>query len=74
MTKKGDDKNITKEVVVAKNLVAPIEKDQKVGEMIIFKDGNEIKRYPLVSDSTVSKSSFIVNFKKSLRYWFGSGK
>ncbi|MGB7606607.1 MAG: D-alanyl-D-alanine carboxypeptidase family protein [Lutisporaceae bacterium] len=74
LTKKGDDKNIKKEVVVAKNLVAPIEKDQKVGEMIIFKDGNEIKRYPLVSDSTVNKSSFIVNFKKSLRYWFGSGK
>ncbi len=74
LTKKGDDKNIKKEVIVAKNLTAPIKKDQKIGEMIIYKDDSEIKRYPLVSDSTVNKSSFIVNFKKSLRYWFGSGK
>lgn len=74
LTKKGEDKNINKEIVIAKNLVAPIEKDQKVGEMIIYKDGKEIKRYPLVSDSTVNKSSFIVNLRKSLQYWFGSGK
>lgn len=74
LTKKGDDKNITKEIVIDEKLVAPIEKNQQVGEMVIFKDGKEVKRYPLVSDTAVGKSSFIVNLRKSLEYWFGTGK
>lgn len=74
LTKKGDDKNITKEIALNQNLVAPINKDQVVGEMIVYKDGKEIKRYPLVSDTTVNKSSFIVNLRKSLQYWLGTGK
>lgn len=74
LTKKGDDKNITKEISINPNLLAPIKKDQVVGEMIVYKDNKEIKRYPLVSDTTVNRSSFIVNLKKSLQYWFGSEK
>lgn len=74
LNKKGDDKNITKEIVLKENLVAPIQKDQVIGEMVVYKDGNEIKRFPLVSETTVNKSSFVVNLRKSFQYWFGSGK
>jgi D-alanyl-D-alanine carboxypeptidase (penicillin-binding protein 5/6) len=74
LIKKGEDKSITKEIKLPEILVAPIEKDQQIGEMLIFKDNKEIAKFPLVSSSDVNKSSFIVNLRKSLEYWFGTNK
>lgn len=74
LIKKGEDKAIKKEIILPEMLVAPIKKDQKIGEMIVYQDGNEVGRYALVSNCDVEKSSFIINLKKSLQYWFGTGK
>jgi D-alanyl-D-alanine carboxypeptidase (penicillin-binding protein 5/6) len=74
LIKKGEDKNIKKEIKLPEALTAPIKKDQQVGEMILYKDDKEIAKFPLVSSSDVDKSSFIVNLRKSLEYWFGASK
>lgn len=74
LIKKGEDKGITKEIKLPDVLVAPIKKDQQLGEIIIYKDKQEIAKFPLVSSSEVQKSSFIVNLRKSLEYWFGASK
>jgi serine-type D-Ala-D-Ala carboxypeptidase (penicillin-binding protein 5/6) len=74
LIKKGEDKSITKEIKLPEILIAPIAKDQQIGEMLIFKDGKEIAKFPLVSSSDINKSSFIVNLRKSLEYWFGTNK
>ena len=74
LLKKGEDKGITKEIKLQEGLKAPIAKDQPIGEMIVYRDSNEIGKYTLVSDSEVNKSSFMVNLRKSLDYWFGTRK
>jgi len=74
LIKKGDDKNIKKEIKIPENLAAPIKKDQQLGEMIVYKDDKEIAKFPLVSSCDVNKSSFMVNLRKSFEYWFGAGK
>lgn len=74
LIKKGEDKNIRKEIKLPEILVAPIEKNQQIGEMLIYKDDKEIAKFPLVSSIDVNKSSFIVNLRKSLEYWFGTNK
>ena len=72
LIKKGEDKSIRKEIKLPEVLVAPITKDQQLGEMLIYKNDKEIAKFPLVSSSDVNKSSFIVNLRKSLEYWFSS--
>lgn len=74
LIKKGEDKSIRKEIKLPETLVAPINKDQQIGEMLIYKNDKEIGKFPLVSGSDVNKSSFIVNLRKSLEYWFGTSK
>ncbi|MDF2840264.1 MAG: D-alanyl-D-alanine carboxypeptidase [Clostridia bacterium] len=72
LIKKGEDKSITKEIKLPSMLVAPIKKDQQLGEMILLKDGKEIAKFALVSSCDVNKSSFFINLRKSFEYWFGA--
>lgn len=74
LIKKGEDKSIRKEIKLPESLVAPIQKDQQIGEMLIYKDDKEIAKFPLISSCDVNKSSFIVNLRKSLEYWFSNNK
>ena len=68
---KGEDKNVTKTVNLPASLVAPIEKGQKIGELVLVKDNQEVGRYPLVSDRKVERASFFNNLKKAVQYWIG---
>lgn len=74
LIKKGEDKSIRKEIKLPETLVSPIVKNQQIGEMLIYKNDKEIAKFPLVSSCDVGKSSFIVNLRKSLEYWFGTSK
>jgi D-alanyl-D-alanine carboxypeptidase (penicillin-binding protein 5/6) len=74
LIKKGEEKNIRKEIILQPTVTAPIAKGQKLGEMVVYKDNAELARYPLVSNTEVNKSSFLINLRKSLEYWFGTGK
>lgn len=74
LIKKGEDKNIKREILLPDTIVAPVKKGQQLGDMVLLKDDKEVARFALVSDSDIEKSSFIVNLRKSLQYWFGTGK
>jgi D-alanyl-D-alanine carboxypeptidase (penicillin-binding protein 5/6) len=74
LIKKGEEKSVRNEISLPEMVVAPIKKDQQIGEMILYKDDKELAKFPLVSSSDVEKSSFIVNLRKSLEYWFGTSK
>lgn len=43
------------EFVLPQNVSAPVEKDQKLGEMIVRSDGQEMARVPLLAQSAVAK-------------------
>ena len=53
------------------HLTAPICKDEKVGEVVIFKNGIEIDRVPLLSANTVKKADFLDWIKKIANEWNG---
>jgi serine-type D-Ala-D-Ala carboxypeptidase (penicillin-binding protein 5/6) len=71
---KGEEKSIKKTIQLPEVLNAPLVKGDKIGELVISMNDAEVGRYNLVSDTDVSKSSFINNLRNSFKYWFGSSK
>ena len=64
------DKNkVEKDVVLYKNLSAPIKKGKKVGEVIITVDGEEKGRVDLVAKYPVDSVSVIYNIGKLIKKW-----
>ena len=53
------------------HITAPICKDERVGEIIIFKNGIEIDKVPLLSADTVKKADFLDWIKKIANEWNG---
>jgi len=71
---RGQKDQITNTVKLQKEIVAPVEKGQKVGEIVYFVDGSEIGKADLVADETVEKASFIRLFFRMIKEWFSMGK
>ena len=68
--KKGENASILTEVHTEK-LRAPIEKDEKVGELIIFRDGIETDRVALLASEGVAKATLWDRMKDIARDWNG---
>lgn len=54
---KGETEGITKKVILPKYIFAPVQKGQKIGEMIVYRKGEEALRVNLISDRTVEKGT-----------------
>lgn len=55
LLKKGQEKNVTQEITVEENIVAPIEKGQKLGEATYSLDGQIIGKVNIVAKEEVKK-------------------
>lgn len=69
LIRKGEDENVKKKVILPQRLIAPIKKGQKLGEIVVYKNGLEISRLPLVSDRTILKAGVIDYYMRILRDW-----
>ena len=69
-SKRGEKPNVTLEKRL-QNLKAPINKDDIVGELIVFKDGVEIDRVHLLAAEEVKAATFLDRLKKIARNWNG---
>jgi D-alanyl-D-alanine carboxypeptidase (penicillin-binding protein 5/6) len=58
LVKKGEQDGITTGLALNPKVKAPLEKGQKLGDVIIFENGKEIEKYPLVAEEKVEKASF----------------
>ena len=67
-SKKGEKVNYSTEISL-KQLSAPIRKGAEVGEMIVFKDGMEIERIPLLATEDIKKASFFDRLKEIAGSW-----
>ena len=67
-SKKGEKGNYTTQISFGK-LSAPIKKGERVGELIVFKDGMEIERIPLIASEDIKKASFFDRLKEIARAW-----
>ena len=70
ITRKGEKKEIKKEINLIDNVKAPINKETKLGEVIYYYEDEEIGRTNLVSKETIEKASLSDIFKKLIVKWF----
>ena len=66
LVKKGEEKTVEKEIVLVKVLKAPLQKSQKIGEIIITKDGQELGRVDIITEKAILSASFLDIFGRIL--------
>lgn len=69
LIRKGEDESIKKKIILPQKIIAPIRKGEKIGEIVVYKNGIEISRLPLVSDRSVKKAGVIDYYMRILGDW-----
>lgn len=67
--KKGEKQSFTFELKLEEKVVAPINKGETIGKLIIYKDGIELKRINMLSNEKVERNRFIDYFKQIAKSW-----
>lgn len=67
LVKKGEKNTVKTENHCEPMIAAPIQKGQQVGEMILYQNGREVARYPLIADQTVEKAGFLTIYIKMIQ-------
>lgn len=70
LCKKGEEKDITKNVVINENITAPIEKGDTLGKIEILKKDKKIKEVSLVASKDVEKITVTKMYKKMFNKLF----
>ena len=66
--KRGETANVSYEMLIEK-AKAPVEKDEKVGELLVFKDGVEIDRVDLKAVNQIQKAGFFDRLQDIAENW-----
>ena len=74
MVTKGQKGKVEKEVALVPGLSAPVEINQKVGEVIYKIDGKEVGRFDLIASEKIDKISYGRIFSKLIVRWFSLGR
>ncbi|MFA5524257.1 MAG: D-alanyl-D-alanine carboxypeptidase family protein [Tissierellales bacterium] len=74
LIKKGDSKEIEKEIKLPEKVKAPMEKGHKLGEIILKNNGKEIGRVNLVAEKEVKKASIFDMFRKVSIIFLGASE
>ena len=61
-------------VEMKENILAPIVKGQKIGEMVYKVGDTEIGRFNLLAENDMKKASWITLFFRMVASWFHFGK
>lgn len=69
LLKKGEEQNITKELVVEEEIKAPLTTDNSVGELVVKSGEKELARVPVYPQKDVEQRSFLNSFLKIIRMW-----
>jgi len=73
VVKKGEGKNIKKEVELKNFLTAPVSKNNPLGVLKILQEGKLIKTVDIYPATDVKKANFFENFNKVINYWIKKG-
>lgn len=75
LTKKGEDpKAVKKEIVLKKDIKAPVKKGEQIGTLKLVKDGKTIVKSPLVAKEDVNKANWWILFKNSFGIFTKTGE
>ena len=58
LTAKGEKDAVTSEISLNENIPLPLKAGEKVGEMVVYKSGTEVGRYPVLAEKSIEKASF----------------
>ena len=72
LVKKGQQDNIERKVDVAENIMAPVEKGQKVGEITFTIEGEELGKVDIITAEQVQKVSINRVFIKLITLWLNA--
>jgi D-alanyl-D-alanine carboxypeptidase (penicillin-binding protein 5/6) len=61
---KGEDEGLEVQIELPEYVEAPVEKEQEIGNAVIFRDGKKLQSIPLVAVEQVGKGSLLVMLKK----------
>ena len=67
---KGQKKKIRGEKDISGGVKAPVHKGQKVGEFVVKLDGQELQKFPLLAQTSVSKASVFQQMYKVMNKAF----
>ncbi len=67
---KTDKENLKANYVLNSEIIAPIRKGQKVGEVFFKVNGKEVKRIPMVALANVEEAGFFGRAWDSIKLWF----
>ncbi|MBP2642145.1 MAG: Serine-type D-Ala-D-Ala carboxypeptidase [Firmicutes bacterium] len=56
---KGQNKNLSKNVVIYDPVYAPVTAGQKCGELVVAKDGKEVGKVDLIAETAVDRAGFL---------------
>ncbi|AIE60613.1 D-alanyl-D-alanine carboxypeptidase family protein [Bacillus methanolicus] len=74
LTKKGENmKSVKKEIVINKNIKAPVKVGDEIGSIKLIKDGKVLVESPLVANKNVEKATWWQLFKRSFGIFTKSG-
>ncbi len=59
LMKKGEEGNVNKEVIIPQYVQAPLQKGDKIGEIIVTQDGKELGRVDVVAATDIEKASLL---------------
>ncbi|WP_024834319.1 D-alanyl-D-alanine carboxypeptidase family protein [Ruminiclostridium josui] len=74
MVSKGQKGKVEKEVALLPGLSAPVEINQKVGEVVYKIDGKEVGRFDLIASEKIDKMTYGNIFSKLIIRWFSLGR
>lgn len=70
LIKKGEEANITYEIILNESVQAPISEGQQLGTVTYSLNGNTLSTVSLVAETSVEKIGLINNTKRILNSWF----
>jgi D-alanyl-D-alanine carboxypeptidase (penicillin-binding protein 5/6) len=72
--RKGASSNADYEIRLDENIVAPVAKGQKIGEVVVTLDGKEVGRTDIVSDRSVRQAGVWDYFRKIIACFAGGSR
>lgn len=72
--RRGEEQKLTREVNLQKNVVAPVNRGQKLGEIVVKRDGQVIGKVDLVSAAEVRRAGFFRLFWTVFKKLVGLGR
>ncbi|QXM06073.1 D-alanyl-D-alanine carboxypeptidase family protein [Crassaminicella indica] len=67
LVKKGEENKVQKEIILPKSIKAPFKENEKIGEIILTKDGQQIGKVDIVTEKGIKGANFVDMFSKLMK-------